>query len=141
MSFLLDTNVLSEPLKPHPTPSVIDWLHHADEDRLFVSVITLSELRAGVERLSAGNRRKRIEDWLENDLPMRFEGRVLPIDSVIAHTCGRLVARCQNLGRPMETMDAFIAATAEVHQLTVVTRNTSHFQPAVKSVLNPWRTE
>jgi len=138
MSFLLDTNVVSEWMKPHPNPGVVAWLADLDEDRAFLSVITFTELRYGVERLAAGNRRKRLAEWLEEELPLRFEGRILPIDPEVADACGKVVARSENMGRRMEAMDAFIAATAEVHRLTVVTRNTSDFQPLVRNVLNPW---
>ncbi|HKD14443.1 MAG TPA: type II toxin-antitoxin system VapC family toxin [Candidatus Angelobacter sp.] len=138
MSFLLDTNVISEPMKPQPEPNVLRWLADVDEDRVFISVITLAELRSGVERLAAGARRTRLETWLLDELPLRFEGRILTIDASVADTCGRVVARCHALGRPIEAMDAFIAATAEVYRLTLVTRDASHFQTALKSVLNPW---
>ena len=141
MNFLLDTNVVSEPLKPQPSASVIGWLAGTDEDRLFISVVTLAELRSGVERLAAGAKRKRLEEWLEDELPERFEGRILSIDPAIADACGRVGARCQNMGRPIEAMDAFIAATAESHGLTLVTRDVSDFQAAIKSFLNPWTIE
>jgi predicted nucleic acid-binding protein len=138
MSFLLDTNVVSESTKPRPNPGVVAWLAAVDEDDVFLSVITLTELRYGVERLAQGRRRKQLDRWLQQDLPLRFEGRILPIDALVADTCGKLVARTESLGRPIEARDAFIAATAQVHQLTLVTRNVSHFETTVKSILTPW---
>lgn len=138
MNFLLDTNVVSEWVKPRPNPGVVAWLEEVDEDRTFLSVVTLTELRYGIERMSAGSRRKRLDEWLAEELPLRFEGRVLTIDRAVADVCGRVVARGEGIGRWMEAMDAFIAATAEVHQLTLVTRNTSDFDSLVKNVLNPW---
>jgi predicted nucleic acid-binding protein len=138
MSFLLDTNVVSESTKPRPNPGVVAWLAAVDEDDAFLSVITLTELRYGVERLAQGRRRKQLDRWLQQDLPLRFEGRILPIDALVADTCGKLVARTESLGRPIEARDAFIAATAQVHQLTLVTRNVSHFETTVKSILTPW---
>jgi|SRR5208282_5473435 len=138
MSFLLDTNVVFEWMKPHPNPGLVAWLAEVDEDRTFLSVITLTELRYGIERMAAGRRRKRLHQWLEEELPLRFEGRILTIDPAVADTCGRIVARSEAVGRRIEAMDAFIAATAEAHRLTVVTRNASDFQPIVRSVLNPW---
>lgn len=138
MSFLLDTNVVSEWTKPRPNAGVIAWLSEVDEDRTFLSVITLTELRYGIEHLPANGRKKRLQEWLELELPLRFEGRVLPIDPVIADTCGRLVAQGEDVGRRIEAIDALIAATAEVHGLTVVTRNVSDFRFTTQSVLNPW---
>lgn len=138
MSFLLDTNVVSEWMKPQPNPGMVAWLAEVDEDRTFLSVITLTELRYGVERMAAAKRKQRLNEWLEEELPLRFEGRVLAIDPAVADACGKIVARGEGIGRRIETMDAFIAATAEVHRLTVVTRNSSGFQPLVRSVLNPW---
>ena len=138
MSFLLDTNVVSESTKPRPNPGVVAWLAAVDEDDVFLSVITLTELRYGVERLAQGRRRKQLDRWLQQDLPLRFEGRILPIDALVADTCGKLVARTESLGRPIEARVAFIAATAQVHQLTLVTRNVSHFETTVKSILTPW---
>jgi hypothetical protein len=138
MSFLLDTNVVSEWLKPSPNPGVVAWLAGIDEARVFLSVVTLTELRYGIERMPRGRRQERLGMWLENELPMRFEGRILSIDRAVADACGKLVARSEAVGRTIEAMDAFIAATAEVHQLTLVTRNAPHFQPTVKALLNPW---
>jgi predicted nucleic acid-binding protein len=118
MSFLLDRNVLSEPMKERPNPGVLAWLSRVDEDQVFVSVVSITELRFGVERLAIGKRRERLDGWLRKDLILRFEGRILPIDLRIADACGGLMARSESMGRPMEARDAFIAATAEVHGLT-----------------------
>jgi toxin FitB len=138
MSFLLDTNVLSEPMKERPNPGVLAWLSRVDEDQVFVSVVSITELRFGVERLAIGKRRERLDGWLRKDLILRFEGRILPIDLRIADACGGLIARSESMGRPMEARDAFIAATAEVHGLTLVTRNTSDFEPTLKAIISPW---
>jgi predicted nucleic acid-binding protein len=138
VSFLVDTNVVSEWVKPRPNPGVVAWLAGTDEDQVFLSVVTLAELRHGVERIATGRRQKQLRAWLENDLPTRFEGRVLSIDAAIADACGKLVAKSEAAGRPVEAMDALLAATAQVHQLTLVTRNTAHFHPILKALLNPW---
>lgn len=137
MSFLLDTNAVSEWVKPRPDPGLIGWMEAADEDRVFLSVISLAELGYGVERMPAAKRRKRLEEWLRHELPLRFEGRILPIDADVAEAWGKIVSRSEAGGRPMGAMDAFLAATAEVHRLTLVTRNVSDF-PLLKAVLNPW---
>jgi predicted nucleic acid-binding protein len=128
-------------LKPVPNPGVVAWLAQVDEDRVFISVVTLAELRYGVERLPAGARRHRLDAWVNDELPTRFEGRVLPINATVADTWGRLVRRHDTAGRPIGAVDAFIAATARVHRLTIVTRNVSDFQLSVGPIMNPWTEE
>jgi predicted nucleic acid-binding protein len=137
VNFLLDTNAVSEWVKPRPNPGLIRWMEEADEDRVFLSVISLAELRYGVERMAAGARRNRLEGWLQHELPLRFEGRILSVDHRIAEAWGRTVSRSEAMGRPMGAMDAFLSATAEVHRLMLVTGNISDF-PVLKAVLNPW---
>ena len=138
MSFLLDTNVVSEWTKPRPNAGVVEWLARVDEDEAFLSVVTFAELRHGIERLPTGERRRRLDEWLRNDLALRFEDRIIGVDGAIADEWGRVIARRETRGRPMSAMDALIAATAQVHDLTVVTRNAADFQSFVKNVLNPW---
>lgn len=138
MSFLLDTNVLSEWVKPRPDLRIVQWLSETDEDRIFISAVTLAELRYGIERLQQGSRRKRLDEWLRHELPLRFESRVLSVDSSVADAWGRIVARSEAVGRPISVIDAFLAATAEVHSLTLVTRDASDFEVVLKSIVNPW---
>lgn len=137
MSFLLDTNAVSEWVKPRPDPGLMGWMASADEDRIFISVVSLAELRYGVERLVVGKRRRRLEEWLHDELPLRFEGRILIVDPIVADAWGKTVSRCEAAGRSVSPMDAFLAATAEIHRLTLITRNTAHF-PFLKTILNPW---
>jgi toxin FitB len=138
MSLLLDTNVVSEGLKPQPNAGVVAWMDNVDEDQVYISVVTLTELRYGIERSAAGSRRKRLEEWLQRELPKRFDGRILAVDEIIADASGRIVARSEAAGHPIEAIDAFLAATAEVHRLTLVTRNQSDFKAVLKTTLNPW---
>jgi hypothetical protein len=138
VSFLLDTNLVSEWTKPRPNSGVVEWLAQVDEDQVFLSVVTFAELRHGIERLSSSARRRHLDEWLRSELPMRFEDRILLIDGAVADQWGRVVARRDAKGRPIHAMDALIAATAEVYGLTLVTRNVSDFQSSVKSLLNPW---
>jgi len=138
VSFLLDTIVVSEWMKPLPNPSVIRWLAEVDEDRVYLSVMTLAELRYGTERLASGARKSRLEEWLHEELLLRFEGRLLVIETAIADAWGRVMSRCSAVGKPIGVMDAFFAATAEVHALTLVTRNVSDFTASGISLLNPW---
>lgn len=138
MTFLLDTNVVSEWVKPRPEPRVVAWLANVDEDRVFLSIVTVGELRHGIERLPASRRRERLDEWLRDELSQRFEGRVLPIDTAVANAWGTIVAQRERSGRPISTVDAFLAATADVHGLTLVTRNASDFRSSVKTVFDPW---
>lgn len=138
MSFLLDTNVVSEWVKPRPNAGLAEWLSNANEDDVFISVVTLAELRFGIERLAAGSRRRRLDEWLRIELPMRFEERILLIDGAVADEWGRMVARSAERGRPIAAMDALVASTAQVHGMTLVTRNERDFEGIAESVLNPW---
>jgi predicted nucleic acid-binding protein len=137
MNVVLGTNAVSELVKSRPNPGLIGWMESTDEDRVFISVLTLAELRYGVERMAAGNRRSRLEEWLRDELPLRFEGGVLPVDVDVAEAWGTTVSRSEAAGRPIGAMDAFLAATGEIRRLTLVTRNVSDF-PLRKTVLNPW---
>jgi len=138
LSYLLDTNVISELVKPRPDASVVSWLSEVDEDRVFLSVMVLAEIRRGVELMPAGGRRDRLADWLEDELPARFAGRVLAIDQRVADAWGAVMAQAQKAGVPLSTANGFFAATAEVHRLTLVTSNTRDFQRAGVSLVNPW---
>jgi predicted nucleic acid-binding protein len=138
VNFLLDTNVVSEWTRIRPNAGVISWLSECEEDSVFLSVITIAELRHGIERLTAGRRRSRLDAWLGDELLPRFEGRIISIEPGIADLWGRVVARREALGRPIHAMDALIAATATAHDLTLVTRNSTDFETSVKSILNPW---
>ena len=135
MSFLLDTNVVSESTKPQPNTGVIEWLEQVNEDDVLPECHNVAELRHGIERLPAGARRRRLDNWLRSELPARFEGRIALVDGAVADEWGRLVARHEAAGRPIHAMDALIAATAQVHGLTLVTRNVSDFKASLKSML------
>jgi toxin FitB len=139
MSYLLDTNAVSEWVKPRPDPGFVRWLDEVDEDRTYLSVITLGELRKGVQRLADGRRRDRLDRWLTGDLPGRFGGRVLPVDAVVADEWGRVLARAGHAGSPVGGSDALIAATAKVHGLQIVTRNVRHFAATGVDVISPWQ--
>jgi predicted nucleic acid-binding protein len=138
MKYLLDTNAVSEWVKAAPDAGLVAFTGAAAEEELFLSVVTLAELQFGVEKLPAGQRRKKLESWLVNDLPERFEGRILLLDSDAAAEWGRVMAMGQRAGRPMGEMDAWIAASARLHELIVVTRNESDFESAGCETLNPW---
>ena len=139
MKLLLDTNVVSEWVRPSPDPGVARFLAELDEDRAFLSVVTIAELRFGIERLKAGVRRSRLEQWVTVELAERFAGRVLGVDVALAELWGVVLARGRTLGRPLSAMDALIAATASAHALTIVTRNVADFQPLDLPLYNPWK--
>lgn len=138
MSFLLDTNVISEGSKQRPDAGVMDWLASIDEEQLHLSIVSLAELRHGVERLDAGRRKAALDLWLTEQLPLRFDDRLLPVDAETADAWGRIVAAAQAVGRPIGAMDAFIAATAKRHQLMLVTRNVADFEATGVRLFNPW---
>jgi len=113
-------------------------LAEADEDRVFISVISIAEFRRGLERMAKGRRRDRIADWLSEDLLVRFEGRILPVDVAIAQEWGVTVERARNQGIGLSVMDGFLAATAQTRELTLVTRNTEDFRGLGIELFDPW---
>jgi predicted nucleic acid-binding protein len=135
VSYLVDTNVLSELRRREPDPNVVSWLERRPAMTLYLSVLTLGELRRGVEALPAGARKRRLADWLDVELPSFFAGRVLPIDARVADRWGHLVAQA---GRPFPAIDSLLAATALTHGLTLVTRNVRDFEYAGLAVVDPW---
>ncbi len=136
--FLLDTNVVSELVKPRPEPTVVHWIQATEESLLFLSVLTIGEIRKGISSLPSGNRRVLLESWLGNDLVMRFADRILSIDFEIAERWGLLSAQAKSSGVLLPVIDGLLAATALHHNLTFVTRNTSDVKLAGLSVFNPW---
>ncbi|HWU62596.1 MAG TPA: type II toxin-antitoxin system VapC family toxin [Ensifer sp.] len=138
MRVLLDTNVLSEARRSQPDIHVLQWLHELDEDRTFISVISIAEIKRGLALLAPGRRREALSYWLANDLPQRFERRVLPVDETVALAWGDLLARAQRAGRILPVMDGFLAATAVTHDLVLATRNIKDFDSLGIKLINPW---
>jgi predicted nucleic acid-binding protein len=138
VSFLLDTNVLSEVRRPQPEVKVLAWLDAVDEDRVFISVASVGELRRGIALMEAGRRRDALRHWLAQDLPARFEGRILSIDLATAEHWGDLMARSRRSGIALASMDGFFAATALAKDLTLVTRNIKDFAGLGIALFNPW---
>ena len=135
MSWLIDTNVLSELTRRTPDPVVQTWLVE-HEDALFVSVLTLGELERGVLMAADARQQKRLRAWLEFDVRPWFAGRILPIDEKVAATWGEVLARAK---APLPAIDSLIGATAVAHQLTVVTRDEDDMTRTGAKVLNPWK--
>ena len=137
--FLLDTNCISELVRSDPEPRVLQWIEAADESLLYLSLLTLGEIRKGVASLPPSQRRTRLETWLELELQARFAGRILPIDTEIADRWGVLAAAAKRGGRPLSAVDGLLAATALHHNLTIVSRNISDFASTQVPVVNPWQ--
>ncbi|MBE2262695.1 MAG: type II toxin-antitoxin system VapC family toxin [Burkholderiaceae bacterium] len=139
MSYLIDTNVLSELRRKNPDPKVVAWFAERAAQSLFLSVLTLGEIRKGIERLDTAIgdevRKQNLSDWLEQDLPTFFLGRLLGIDAGIADRWGHLQAK---VGRPLPAIDSLLAATALHHNLTLVTRNVKDFADMGVDLINPW---
>jgi toxin FitB len=136
--FLLDTNCISEIVRIRPEPRVLAWIGDADENLLYLSVLTFGEIRKGVALLSQGKRRSGLEAWLEVELQARFSGRILPIDEPVADRWGLLAANAKAKGKALSIIDGLLAATAIHHNLTVVSRNVNDFASTQVPVVNPW---
>lgn len=135
MSYLVDTNVLSELRRKSPDTGVIEWFAKRPATTLYLSVLTLGELRKGVDGLTDTVRRASLLDWLEIELPAFFTGRILPVDVHVADRWGRLLAAA---GRPVPAIDSLIGATAAHHGLSLVTRNVRDFSDFGLEIINPW---
>lgn len=135
MSYLIDTNVISELRRKQPDGNVVAWFSRCAPQSLFLSVLTLGEIRKGIERLEDTQRRQILVEWLRVDLPTFFLGRVLNVDAPVADRWGRL----QNeAGRPLPAIDGLLAATALQHDLTLATRNVKDFKDLNLILVNPW---
>jgi predicted nucleic acid-binding protein len=132
---LIDTNVLSELRRREPDAKVVQWFSNRPASTLYLSVLTLGELRKGIDALPETSRKLALLDWLEIELPMFFSGRILAVDTRVADRWGRLVAQS---GRPLPAIDSLLAATALAHGLTLITRNLKGFQYPDLRVLDPW---
>jgi len=137
--YLLDTNCISELVRVRPDPGVVSWMDGAEEELLYLSVLTFGEIRKGLAELHQSKRRTRLETWLETELRARFAGRILPIDLEVADRWGVVAATAKTEGKVLSTIDGMLAATALHHNLTVVSRNVSDFAPTQVQVLNPWK--
>lgn len=136
--FLLDTNVISELVKQAPSKNVVAWMDGVDERTVYLSVLTIGEIRVGIARLRSGAKRARLESWLDVELKERFAGRIVPIDESIAERWGTLTAEASLRGQPVPVIDGLLAATALEYGLTFVTRNTSDVAGTGAVTLNPW---
>lgn len=128
MRYLLDTTILSEFTKPQQDEAILQWLTTADTDSLWLSTITLFEIRVGIEALPSGRKKQLLSRWLEEEVREEYFGRILPVDMEVADKAGRLVAKAKAEGWNALEMDSLIAATALVHGMSVATINQKHFE-------------
>jgi toxin FitB len=135
--FLIDTNVISELVRPRPDARVKTWVASVDEDLLFLSVLTIGEIRKGIALLQDASRRVALEAWLDGHLAVRFDGRILPIDLRVAERWGRMAAQVAPKHQ-LPVIDGLLAATAVEHNLTFVTRNTKDVIATGVPAFNPW---
>ena len=136
--FLLDTNVISELVKANPEPKVTRWIENTDETLLYLSVLTLGEIRKGISFLPQSRRRVALEAWLDYDLSLRFSDRILPIDKQVADRWGRIADSAAAKKSPLPVIDGLFAATAQHHSLTLVTRNTRDIAATGVPAFDPW---
>lgn len=136
--FLLDANCISELVRPRPEPRVLSWMDAADESLLFLSVLTLGEIRKGIAGLPQRRRRTHLESWFEQELRSRFAGRILSIEYAVADRWGLLAAEAKRKGTSLSAIDGLLAATALEHNLTIVSRNVADFANTPVPILNPW---
>jgi len=136
VTFLLDTCVISELVELRPDKNVLRWIDSIDERKLFLSVLTVGELEKGIAKLQESPRKSDLREWLEHDLVERFSVRILPVDAAVAVAWGRLQGEAERVGGKLPVIDSLLAATAEIHRLTLATRNVAARCGA--TVFNPW---
>lgn len=138
MRYLIDTCVISELIRKHPAKQVVAWVREQDELALFLSVLTFGELEKGIAKVNDDRHRQTLRDWVDHDLKRRFAGRMLTFDYEAACRWGAITGKAEKEGTPIPVLDGQLAATAWVHGLTFVTRNTSDVASCCVPTLNPW---
>ena len=141
MKYLLDTNIISEFISKKPNQKVLNYVNSLDENSVYLSVITVGEIRFGIEKLDVENQKKKIDmlsKWLNNDLMQRFEGRILDIDKDIMLKWGEINAQLQKIGKPMPIMDSLIASSCLAKEFVLITRNEKDFYSFEIEMVNPF---
>ncbi len=137
MSFLIDTNVISEAVRPRPNQAVLNWIAGQEKSRLNISAVTVGEVRRGIERLQSGTKKAHLQNWLE-ELRFKFSGRILPLTEETFSIWGKMFVGFETRGLVRPVLDSLMEATALEHDLILVTRNVKNFQDSSVTILNPW---
>jgi toxin FitB len=138
VKYLLDTCVVSELVNKIPDRSVVEWVDEQDSDYLHLSVVTIGEIQRGICKLGNSPRALKLQDWLNDDLIVKFDRRIIPIDVSVMEGWGRLMAGLNTMGLSLPIMDSLVAATAIAHGFTLVTRNIKDFENSGIKLHNPW---
>lgn len=138
MSYLLDTCCISELVKSEPNQHVLKWFAEQNEVDMYLSVITFGELRKGIEKLPPSKKKKKLNHWVNEDLFHRFKNRIVDVTLTEVTQWGKVLANAEKGGTPLPAVDALIAASALVHDFTVVTRNTKDMEASGVELVNPW---
>ena len=141
MRFLLDTNVISELVKPLPNENVWEWVNALPDEQLFISSITIGELQRGIELLPSSIRRSDYERWLQEQILTQYADRIIAVDTMVMLRWGALMAGTAAKGRPLPVFDSLLAATALTHNMQLVTRNVQDFAETGVQVVNPWQEQ
>lgn len=136
---MLDTCAISELAKRQPDKNVVNWINRADEELLYLSVLTVGEIQKGISKLGDLRKRTKIQEWIDSELRTRFSRRVLPITEEVALTWGTIEGAAEAEGRPIPIIDGLIGATAIAHNLTVITRNVADIASTGARVFDPWK--
>jgi len=139
MNYVLDTNVISELIARQPNQTVVDWVDSLDPETVYLSTITIGELRKGIEKLTHSRRKDELTVWLTNDLLLRFADKIIDITTNVMLTWGELTGRLEREGKAMSAVDSLIAASVLERKYTLATRNEGDFQHAGIALINPWK--
>lgn len=138
MNYLLDTNIISELISKTPDKHVINYLLTLDEADLYLSVLTIGEIKFGIEKLDSGSKKETLRYWLENDLLVRFDGRIVSVDMDIMLRWGTIQNQLKQIGKPLPVIDSLIGATAQAKKMVLLTRNEKDFQNLHIDIINPF---
>ena len=138
MNYLMDTCVISEIIKPKPSSKVIKWLRSCQDENLFLSSLTIGEIQKGISKLPESRKRNKLQKWMDTELIRRFDKKILEIDLKVAQKWGEIQASSEIAGTKMPVIDSLIASIGIVHNMTVVTRDTSGMKNSGVRLFNPW---